>query len=55
MFPLAIHAAAVVPFPQNHSDSDLSKVAMVASTVSSKFLKAMAAKEGFQFHETLTG
>lgn len=29
--------------------------AMVASTVSSKFLRAMAAKEGFRFEECLTG
>ncbi len=32
-----------------------SKYVMVASTVSSKHLRAMARKEGFQFRETLTG
>lgn len=31
------------------------KLAFCASTVSSKLLKAMAAKEGFVFRETLTG
>ena len=31
------------------------KLAMVASTVSSKFLESMAKKEGFLFAETLTG
>ncbi|KAF8323198.1 hypothetical protein DL93DRAFT_2049976 [Clavulina sp. PMI_390] len=34
---------------------DLNKLAMVASTVSSKMLEAMAAKEGFKFVESLTG
>ncbi|KAH8298423.1 hypothetical protein KR044_002481, partial [Drosophila immigrans] len=34
---------------------DLSKCTMVSSTVSSKILKSMAAVEGFNFHETLTG
>jgi len=34
---------------------DLSKVAMVASTVSSKMLEAMAREEGFKFVECLTG
>ncbi|XP_022221634.2 phosphoglucomutase-2 [Drosophila obscura] len=36
-------------------DADLSKCAMIASTVSSKFLRSMAKEEGFEFHETLTG
>ena len=31
------------------------KVAMVASAVSSKMLKAIAEREGFRFEETLTG
>lgn len=35
--------------------ADPSKVAMLASAVSSKFLRAMAEKEGFRFEETLTG
>ncbi|CAK9092456.1 unnamed protein product [Durusdinium trenchii] len=35
--------------------ADVSRVCMVASTVSSKFLKHLAAKEGFRFVETLTG
>jgi len=34
---------------------DRSKGLMIASTVSSKFLKGMAAKEGFRFDEALTG
>lgn len=33
----------------------LEKLAMVASTVSSKLIGAMAAKEGFKFVESLTG
>ena len=36
-------------------DVPASKYVMVASTVSSKHLKAMAQAEGFQFRETLTG
>ena len=35
--------------------ADPSKCVMLASTVSSKFIKAMADKEGFQFTDTLTG
>jgi len=35
--------------------ADLSKTYMVASTVSSKILRAIAQKEGFNFEETLTG
>ena len=34
---------------------DVNKVAMVASTVSSKLIGAMARTEGFRFEETLTG
>ena len=34
---------------------DVSKLCMLASTVSSKFLKRMAEVEGFHFEETLTG
>lgn len=34
---------------------DVSRYAMLASTVSSKMLAAMATKEGFTFRETLTG
>jgi phosphomannomutase len=34
---------------------DPSKVAMLASAVSSKMLKAVAARHGFKFEETLTG
>lgn len=42
---------------KNSSDkgADLSKVAMMNSTVSSKMLKAMGEVEGFHFEETLTG
>ncbi|VDN98752.1 unnamed protein product [Rodentolepis nana] len=35
--------------------ADLSKVYMLSSTVSSKILRAIAKKEGFNFEETLTG
>jgi phosphoglucomutase len=34
---------------------DMKNLAMIASTVSSRMLAAMAAKEGFHFDETLTG
>nr|VZH89166.1 unnamed protein product [Spirometra erinaceieuropaei] len=34
---------------------DLSKVYMISSTVSSKILRSIAQKEGFNFEETLTG
>ncbi|KAI8853160.1 hypothetical protein BC829DRAFT_382994 [Chytridium lagenaria] len=34
---------------------DISRLAMVASTVSSKMLRSMAEREGFYFEETLTG
>lgn len=40
---------------QRNPDGDRSKVWMLASAVSSKILKGMADKEGFQFDETLTG
>lgn len=33
----------------------IDKLAMLASTVSSKMLAIVAKKEGFQFRETLTG
>ncbi|XP_059470245.1 phosphopentomutase [Neocloeon triangulifer] len=35
--------------------ADMSKIYMLASTVSSKLLRSMAKKEGFNFVETLTG
>lgn len=38
-----------------HPGVDLSKCYMLASTVSSKILRPMAQKEGFNFEETLTG
>nr|XP_033328793.1 glucose 1,6-bisphosphate synthase isoform X2 [Megalopta genalis] len=38
-----------------HPDTDFSNVYMLASTVSSKILAAMAKQEGFNFEETLTG
>jgi len=40
-----------------HKDKgeDVSKLAAVASTVSSKFIKKMAEVEGFHFEEVLTG
>jgi phosphomannomutase len=37
------------------SDFILGKLAMVASTVSSKMVEAMAKAEGFHFAECLTG
>lgn len=40
---------------KNNPNGDISKVAMVNSTVSSKMIKAMAEKEGFRYEETLTG
>jgi len=40
---------------RNHGGVPPSDVYMVASTVSSKILRAIAAKEGFNFVETLTG
>lgn len=43
-------------FKKNHKNrEDYGKCVMIASTVSSKILKAMAEVEGFQFEETLTG
>ena len=38
-----------------HPEDDASKCVMIASTVSSKHLKAMAETEGFEFRDTLTG
>jgi phosphomannomutase len=40
---------------ENPSQEQRSKCVMINSTVSSKILRAMAKKEGFQFEETLTG
>nr|CAD7572803.1 unnamed protein product [Timema californicum] len=40
---------------KNKTKADLDNVYMLASTVSSKILKSMAAVEGFNFTETLTG
>lgn len=42
-------------FTQERSSKTGERLAMVASTVSSKLIGAMAAKEGFKFEETLTG
>lgn len=42
-------------FRQANPDEDPSQLHMMASTVSSKFLKTMADTEGFIFTETLTG
>jgi len=42
-------------FHQTNPDEDPSQLYMMASTVSSKFLKTMADTEGFSFTETLTG
>lgn len=40
---------------RKQAGGDLSKIAMVASTVSSKMLESIAAIEGFKFVECLTG
>lgn len=40
---------------ETHSAQNRSKVAMLASTVSSRMLSAIASAEGFEFRETLTG
>ena len=50
-FPLERNANAYLHWPQNGID----KLSMVASTVSSKMIEAMAATEGFNFAECLTG
>lgn len=42
-------------FIKANPSADRSKCAMISTAVSSKMMKAMAEKEGFQFHETLTG
>lgn len=46
---------AITTYKESDSSADLSNVYMMSSTVSSKILKTMAAKIGFQFVETLTG
>jgi phosphomannomutase len=40
---------------KNNPNADKKNAVMIASTVSSKFLQAMADKEGFEFRDTLTG
>lgn len=42
-------------YKEKHPNFDGSKVHMIASTVSTKFLDRMASIEGFHFQETLTG
>jgi phosphoglucomutase len=42
-------------FKKKNPNADFSKCCMIASTVSSKFLQAMAKAEGFSFFDTLTG
>lgn len=44
-----------VNFQREHPDVPAEDVVMLASTVSSKMIGAMAKKEGFVFEETLTG
>lgn len=46
---------AWLKYKQSHSNVDPSKCVVVNSTVSSKFLKALADKEGLKYDETLTG
>ncbi|KAK5115775.1 hypothetical protein LTR62_000864 [Meristemomyces frigidus] len=47
--------ALLAAFIYETSTVDKSKLAMLASTVSSRMLKSLAKKEGFTFRETLTG
>lgn len=42
-------------FEQDLVFDSIGKLAMVASTVSSKMIESMAQKEGFKFAECLTG
>lgn len=42
-------------FRQKNPTADVSRCAMVSTAVSSKMIKSMAAIEGFQYHEVLTG
>ncbi|XP_017147529.2 LOW QUALITY PROTEIN: phosphoglucomutase-2 [Drosophila miranda] len=42
-------------YKSRNPDADVSKCAMIASTVSSKILGSMAKEEDFEFYETLTG
>uniref|UniRef100_A0A1B6E2I8 Phosphoglucomutase-2 n=1 Tax=Clastoptera arizonana TaxID=38151 RepID=A0A1B6E2I8_9HEMI len=46
---------SIYTYKQKNPSADLSKVYMLSSTVSSKILKSISKKEGFQFEETLTG
>ncbi|XP_064547838.1 phosphopentomutase [Drosophila montana] len=46
---------AIKMYRMRHPNADLSQCVMIASTVSSKILKSVAANEGFIFYETLTG
>ncbi|CAD7013309.1 unnamed protein product [Ceratitis capitata] len=46
---------AIHLYKQTHPEGDLSNCYMLASTVSSKILRAFAEKEGLHFIETLTG
>ena len=48
-------AIAFENFKASHTDVPNDKLYMVASTVSSKFLKSMSLKEGFLFEDCLTG
>jgi len=42
-------------FLKQNPKADRSRCAMISTAVSSKMIRAMALKEGFQYHETLTG
>lgn len=46
---------AVVCYKEQNPQADLSNCYQLASTVSSKILRAIALKEGFNFEDTLTG
>jgi phosphomannomutase len=51
LFPLEPNANTYLHWPQTGID----KLSMVASTVSSKMIEAIAAAEGFKFADCLTG
>ncbi|ETO05512.1 hypothetical protein RFI_31884, partial [Reticulomyxa filosa] len=46
---------AFVNYMKRHPKADVSKLVMIASTVSSKYLQSYATKNGFHFEDTLTG
>lgn len=53
--PIGALEVTLTKFMTWHIDERIGKLAMVASTVSSKMVESMALKEGFHFAECLTG